>query len=356
MSAPDDEELLVGPPRIPWWVFAIATALAVGVAAVLLVPSSSHPRANVTPAPITSPAPLPVQANELELDSTGEPVVDAVVDGDALVVMRTDSLVRVGLNGKVQTIRHLTGDAALGNSAPGVRLLIDGAHGIGWAVATLERQARVLIFHPQTLRPLRVLYNNFIVYDTVLYRGRMYAATSEGIAWLDPSGATGHVPHVTGYVLSLAVDARRRRLLAVLGGDRNRVVAVTPGGGVTVSSIGGGGIGQVRVVDGRIWVAGSGVSGALLVQLDPDTLRPALRSKAEPRLSPDAVVVGVGSSDLFLEAGEHSTQLFCVDARSGRVTDEGPATSQAVAATSGTAIAIVGRHLLRLHLTGGCTG
>lgn len=274
--------------------------------------------------PTTTSAPPPAT---LRLDGTGDPVVAAVADGQSLVVLRTDSLVRASLDGRVRTKHGLTGDAALGAEAPAVALLLDRPRGIGWAVSILERRARVLTFDLTTLRPLRVWENDFIAYDAALLAGRVYAATSEGVAWVDASGRSGHVPHVGGVVSSVAADPARGRLLAVLG---HSVLAVTPAGRIEAAATLAPATATVRLVGGAVWVAGPFGERGEADRLDVQTLR-AIR--AVP-LRIAAQVVGTGPASLYVVSSGEPDGLWCVDVRSGL-----PAQVSANAAVTVTATA-----------------
>jgi hypothetical protein len=309
VTGPEDDELLVDDARPSNRTLVLLALLAAALAGLVVVRfTSASPHAH-SPAPAPVPrTPVAEGPPDLRLDGTGEPVVDTVTDRGNLLVLRTDSLLRARFDGHVQRLVRLSDRAKLGAEAPAVRLFVDDAHRTGWAVSILERRARVLTFDPATLRPQRLWENDFIVYDAALLDGRVYAGTAEGIAWLDASGHSGHVPGVAGAVSSIAADPLQHRLLAVLG---RGVVAVTPAGRISAVVALGVVSASVRVVGDAVWVAGASGRRGLALRLDPVTLRPVRRVP----LQVGADVVGTGRAALYFVPSDDSTGLWCVDLR-----------------------------------------
>jgi len=353
----DDDELLVEPGGTPRWTIALVALAAAGLLALVAIRAKSHERTTASP---SEPPSITVThavsgAPVIKIDNTDDPVVAAVLDHGRLTVMRTDSLVNLTAKGKVLVNRHLAGDSALVAGAPAVDLFIDRAHNVGWAVSGIERQARVMTFDPTTMRTRQVTYNNFIVYDAALLDGRLYVATREGIAWLAADGRSGHVPNVSGVVLSVAADVTRDRLLAVVSSAGNPLIAVTPAGHLeTVAGLDAIKA-QVAVVGGDIWLGGFAQRGAILEKLDPSTLRP-VKHVVTTGLGPGAVFVGVGTRDLFVTSGGSAAVTWCVDARTGVVEDVLGISPLSIVSSTGTTIAIIDRQLRPLHPTPGCTG
>src|SRR5437870_3920141 len=134
MSAPDEDELLVGAERLPPWVVAvIAVVVGVSLAYVSVRAVGDHGAVSSKPSVSASviPTRVPREWQVIPLDGTGEPVVDAVLDNGHLTVIRTDSLLDLTLSGTMYVNRHISGDDALGAEAPSVRLFIDRDHGVG---------------------------------------------------------------------------------------------------------------------------------------------------------------------------------------------------------------------------------
>ena len=341
MTDPDEDELLLDPGRPSnhtLVLLAVVFAALAGLVVVRILSAQPHTHLSVrVPLPTSGVRGLPV----LALDRTQEPVVDAIVDRGSLVVLRTDSLVRASFSGTVRTKVQLNEDDKLGAEAPAVRLLIDGARNTAWAVSLLERRARVLTFDPATLRPRRVWSNDFIVYDAALLDGRVYVATAEGIAWLDASGHSGHVPHVAGVVSSITADPTRDRLVAVVG---RSVVAISARGRIAAVGSLASAATSVRVVAGDIWVAGATGRRGVVVRLDARTLRP--QRQVPLQFVPD--VVGTGPAALYFVDSDDAAGLWCVNVRTGppaQISTDSPvsvtATASAAFASSAQGIAPV---------------
>lgn len=117
------------------------------------------------------------------------------------------------------------------------------------------------------------------------------------------------------------------------------------------------GTGQVVVVGGQIWAAGSGERGAVLARLDPGTLRVRRYSPLEPRLGPGARVVATGGQVLLVRGSSGGYGLWCVDARSGDVLESWPNAPGALAAGPDGASLLSAAGRPPQQLTGGrCLG
>ena len=353
----DDDELLVEPRRMPRWAVAVLAPAAAGLLAIVSIRTSSdnHTASSPSEPPLITVTQPVSGAPVIRIDSSDDPVVAAVVDHGHLTVIRTDSLVDLTSKGKVLVNRQISGDDALGTEAPSVRLFVDRARDVGWAVSILERQARVMTFDPTTMQPRRVTNNNFIVYDAALLDGRIYVATSEGIAWLATDGRSGHVPNVSGVVSSIAADTTRHRLLAVVSSAGNPLIAVTPSGHLETLAGLDAVKAQVAVVGNDIWLGGFAQRGAVLEKLDPRTLRPGVHLSTIG-LGPGAVFVGVGTHDLFVTSGAGDDVTWCVDARTGVREDVFDISPFSIVSATGTTIAVIDRQLRPLHPKPGCSG
>lgn len=240
------------------------------------------------------------------------------------------------------------------------RLAVDAAAHRIWIVVTKAPTSRMVEFDERTLTKLRDITWRQLVQSAVAYAGHLYVQNDFGVADLAPGASRPHfIPGLGGAVGPVAVDPTRHRLIAIDLGyptdiwtyrpGQRPVEAVRP---LNFSE------GTLAVADGAIWVGGfvGPGHGAVLEQLDPQTLRPVRRADAR-LFAPRAVVIGSGAHVLWVQPGVvGSDRLACVGARTGRIEQRWRLPS-VTAVTSGPdgALAVASRAVVGLIMAG-CQG
>lgn len=204
---------------------------------------------------------------------------------------------------------------------PGAQYLLvaDAASRRIWVVQSLSRAVTVYEYDPASLVEISVIDIEGDVADAAVLLGDLYLSTDIGVMrFSGPSSGRFNVTPVRGAQAVAADPSRRRLVLLDVNGRFPRVRAQRPAESEPIVDakalfVKGG----LAVVDGQIWAGGYGIDGAVLVRLDPRTLRPAAHSPLERRLGAGAQIVSAGIHDLLVRGGAGGDALWCVDARSG---------------------------------------
>jgi hypothetical protein len=352
MSTPDDEvgstseELLdLGWRRpVPSWAWPLMVLVLAGVVVVAIAHSGglggrpaalptqpTHPTHSAPP-PGPSPASPHPGLPGLRVTVSPESTQSAALSGGELFVYSGGRLsVAVVAHGGfapdpaplrfVRTVA-VPGRRSVGSTPAPLVIEPDIAHHRVWLVQ-LDANAtgtEILEYDSSALHPLGGFVWRGSATGAAVLDGRLYINTSTGLAMLDAS-ASGfvRVPGVPGGMAIAADPSRHRLLLMYAGGDGAHVRSYTPGVGISrAAAIVRFGVGNLVVVDGRIWASGYSARGAALVRLDPHTLRPQQRSVLAPRLGAGAQLVAVGERDFFVRNGAGGEGLWCVDGTTGR--------------------------------------
>ena len=189
--------------------------------------------------------------------------------------------------------------------------------------------ARILIYGYDlpSLRESRRLHIEGQVAGIDQLNGELYLSASSGVVGIAGPRASGLLdwtPLRGGR--AIAADRTRNRLLLLdEDGATVRVRAESPD--LTRSGISA--IlpfltGSFVIVNGRIWAGGSDERGAVLVRLDPRTLRPIRHSDIVGRLGSGVVFAAAGARSFLIRDVSGGAGLWCVDADSGVVLHSWP--------------------------------
>ena len=235
-----------------------------------------------------------------------------VVDGTA-VTISGDSLVWINL----ATSGVATARLGVTLSRYPTTLVADPPRHRVWLVRLASGVMTAIAYGSRDTEPLFEVGMRADADAAAVLDGGLYVSTDGGMR-LVSTGSRGLTirPVDLPFAISLAADPPRHRLLLVgrrvsaWRADRVTRVATAPDPFDW---------GQLAVVAGRIWAVGVTNHGAVLAQLDPQTLRPVRHSPLESRLGPGAVLAATGRHDLLVRTGAGSDALWCIDARSGAI-------------------------------------
>ena len=243
--------------------------------------------------------------------------------------------------------------------AAGATIVVDQTVDVLWVVPLDgPTPGRARAYSTDDLQPLRQEALPGVATDATVVDGTLWVATGSQLYAL-PAGDGGFAPPLDVAALSLTADPGRHRLLYVTGRVDRYLVRSRAAAGVgrdvesVLPTIGP--PPTLAVVDGVIWTAGSGASGAVLARLDPTTLR-AGRDRAGRNFGSASMIVTTGDRSLLLRDGGLAGRLWCADAGSGRllrVWSDRPGT---LAVTGGRAFASVLDGPLQAVPLGRCTG
>lgn len=321
-----EEEVLDTSPRRPDRrnrSAAPVVALLVGAVVAVLVAqhlAAGKPRAGpITAAPTLTtapPVPFPVA------DSGPPP---ALMIGSTLYTVRDGSLIAHGTNSIAET-SVTVGDAT--DTGGSYLLAADPRTSRIWVVESLP--ARILIYGYDLpgLHESRQLHIEGQVAGIDELNGELYISASSGVVGIAgprSSGLLDWTPLRGGR--AIAADGPRNRLLLLdEDGTAVRVRAESPdltrsGTSADLPLL----TGSFAVVNGRIWAGGSDARGAVLVRLDPRTLRPIRRTDIARQLGSGVAFAAVGTRSFLIRDVSGGAGLWCVDAVSGRVLHSWPA-------------------------------
>ena len=351
VSALDEDAVDFGQSQMPRWVIVTVGLLAAAVVAALVAQPQHKPAAAQPPEPVISYAapstttglgtPIPI--------GQATPMIDLAVTVP-LFLRQPGHLYKV--TGATVTGVSLDGPAftRLGTAT---RLVVDAAANRVWVVDAAA--GGIIEFDARNLHRLRTLHTNESIRDAAALRGHLYLARVTGLADIAPGASKPKIiPGLTGYVVSVAADPNRDRLLALVLGDGALVRQVTGAGalldGQVKVPVGGG---TLRVTtEGAIWLGGFGsvVDGAVLVRLDPTTLQPVLGSPVASRLAPSSWLEAAGDHDIWVRGAGDGNGLWCVDGRTGSVLQYWPQVRGAVTSRNGAAFVLQHGSLVPLVL------
>jgi hypothetical protein len=315
-----DEEVLDTSPRRPDrrnGFVALGVALLVGAVVAVLVAqhlTAGKPRAAPTTPPPTlatvPPAPFPVA------DSGPPP---ALMIGSTLYMVRDGTLIAHRANTIAET-SVTVGDAA--ETGGSYLLAADPKASRIWVVKSLPARILIYGYDLPSLRESRRLHIEGQVAGIDELNGELYLSASSGVVGIAGPRASGLLdwtPLRGGR--AIAADRTRNRLLLLdEDGTAVRVRAESPdltrsGSSADLPFL----TGSFVIVNGRIWAGGGGARGAVLVRLDPRTLRPIRHSDIAGRLGSGVVFAAAGTRSFLIRDVSGGAGLWCVDADSGKI-------------------------------------
>lgn len=350
-----------GRGRTPRWLLAVFVAVTIGLALTAVATKSRHTRAATPPAPPvtatpsrTAPAVLPPYINSaLSIGPTA--AIDVAVMGARVYVLQIGRLAVMDLH----TSRILA-HTPVGNffDGPSLRLVSDPAGEHIWVIAVDIAPALILDFDARTLARLRVTTWPQPVHSAAMLDGDLYLQTN-GVAVLARGAATPRlVPSLARETGAIAADSLRHRLLVLHIGSPSRIVTYSRGGVAhTVPTSLDVVKGSIAVVDGHVWLAGSGPYVAELEELDPITFVPGSNNPIFDFLGAGALLLARGQHVLWIGAasGQMQPSVSCVDATDGREQRSWFGVGGRVASGDGAGFIADGAAVLPLQL-GACRG
>jgi hypothetical protein len=343
----------------PWDRRRRVVALAIGLVAVtaIAVPAVQHRRAAhrfaaPSPSPSLSLPVVPAPARQV-----GAP--PALLIGSTLYMVRDGRLV-ARPSGAGMTSSAGVGDPALTGAS--YLLAADPSRSRMWVVQSVPARILIYAFDLVTLHEVRRLHIEGEVAGADVLRGGLYISTDVGVVGITGarSGLLDWTPLRGGRAI-VADRSRGRLLLLDEDGASARVRAESPdlagpSSSATLPFVTGG----LVIVAGQIWAGGAGPDGAVLVRLDPRTLRPVAHSPVEEELGSAAVFAAAGQHSFLVRSTHGGAEMWCVDAVTGAVRQNWPdVPGPAVISTRAGSKAIYtipsGTGLRRLA-PGGCPG
>ncbi|MDP9093684.1 MAG: hypothetical protein M3N95_12310 [Actinomycetota bacterium] len=342
--ATGEEVIDFGRGHVPRWVVVLGVVF--GVAAIIVglvvVLSPGGPRAVVTERrPVPTPAPAPGTGLGARLPLPNEATLDVAVARSTTWVLQPDYLSLI-----VAGARHSVSVSGAGLSAVSAAgtLLLDTALEHLWLVVTGVSPCHLIEYDAATLQRLRQVSWPQAVLGSALLGGHLYLATASGVADLAPGESApklipGSAGGAGGSSVLIAADPQRTRLLVIQPGypgypslirqyraDTGMSTAVS----IPIDAA------DIVVADGAIWVSGNASTAQAVQRLDPTTLRPVASS---PLINGGLTGPGILTSGVrvfWLSSGAPTSQIWCVDAATGRALQSWAATGN-VASTLGVA-------------------
>lgn len=321
-----DDVVDFAPQRAPNWVLGLCAGV-VGVAVILAIAARGDPKHASAPTEPVVPS-VPVQPSAPPTSRLGDPlpagsayVSDVAVSGDWFYVLQSDSLTATTPVADDPTAyaaaRHISAEGLGLPPGSGGRLVLDDAARRLWIVVS---GGPVLEFDAHTLQQLRHTSWAEPVSSAAGLGGHLYLATPSGVVDYAPGQTRpALVPALRGHAGSIAADPRRGRLLVLKYGSPSQVLALLPGGKLSpvrgIVPLAKGNLGVTG--DGHIWAGGFGDDGAVLVRLNPHTLKPLPPSAPAPGLGPGVLIEAAGARSIWVRSGGGSDGLLCIDARTG---------------------------------------
>lgn len=357
VAATDEDSVEFGQSQVPRWAIVFGGLAAVVVA--LAAQPQHRPAAVHSPELVTSSVSIvPPSATS----GLGTPIpIDQATPSLELAVSVPLYLLPLG------RLYKITDATAFGVSldgsgftrlGPAARLVLDTAANRVWVVDAPGGE--IVEFDARNLHRLRTMHSNESIWDAAALHGHLYLARSTGLADVAPGAAQPRIiPELSGYVTSVAADPKRGRLLVLVLGNGASVRQLTVAGAVLDHKapvpVGGG---RLRVTtDGAIWLGGfrSSIDGAVVVRLDPKTLRLVVGSPVASRLGPSSWVEAAGDHDLWVRSAGNGEGLWCVDGRTGAILQYWPNVRGSVTSHDHAAFALTDGLLVPLVLQD-CTG
>ncbi len=349
----DEDAVDFGQSQVPRWAVGLLVLLVAVVVGALAAQSPNTPAA----APAPAPQPAESAVSPTSTSGLGSPIpIDQVSTPVDLAVTVPLFLLQPGHLYKIADATAFgvsLGDAGRTRLGASARLVLDDQANRVWVVDALGGE--IIEFDGRNLHRLRTMHADGPILDAAALHGHLYLARSTGLADIAPGADQPDImPGPVGYVASVAADPKRGRLLALVLGKEPSVQQVTITGKEqdrqAAVPVGGG---TLRVTaDGAIWLAGSGsaVDGAVVVRLDPATLKPVLASPVTTRLGPSSWIEAAGDHDVWVRSGGGGEELWCVDGGTGRTLQFWPRVRGAVTSREGGAFILLGGLLVPLVL------
>jgi hypothetical protein len=357
------------PRRAPRWVVALACA-ALAAGAVAAVAGNEHRTGGNPSAAGSTPRAEPVRMPAVEatlgevVPTDSKPVLDVVVTPNRTWILQAGQLVAIPASGRIERV-PITG-LDFTPVLDSVRLVPDLAAGRLWLVV-LGTPGGPVIEYDLALQRLRTVRPGPPTTSAAALDGHLYLAAesdgSAGIGDLAPGASVLSRIRAPGVVTSLAADPSRSRLLALSLVDAGtsapgaRVLQLWPGRQLSASAqtlpFGKGGIAVTG--DGAVWAGGYGAGGAVLVRVDPASLRTVTRSPVAPDLGPGANLVAAGTHTIWLRSGAGGSALYCLDAHTGAGRQVWSNAPGRVGSVRGVAYLATGAAVVRLPLDS-CAG
>jgi hypothetical protein len=356
VRAPDEDSVDFGQGQVPRWAVVIVALLVAAVVAALVAQPQDKPTAGPAPEPaisFASPSSTSGLGTPIPIDQA-TPVIDLAVSVPVYLLQPghlykvTDATAfGVSLDGSGST-----------RLSTGARLVLDTAANRVWVVDAPGGE--IIEFDARNLHRLRIMHSQDSIRDAAALGGHLYLARSTGLADVAPgANEPRNLPGLSGYVASVAADPKRARLLALVLGQGASIRQVRVAGTVSGQSarvpVGGG---TLRVTtDGAIWLGGFGssIDGAVVVRLDPETLRPVRGSPVASRLGASSWIEAAGDHDVWIRSAGDGERLWCVDGRTGSILQYWPRVQGAVTSREGAAFVLMQGLLVPLVLQD-CTG
>ncbi|HEY2273629.1 MAG TPA: hypothetical protein VGH30_12695 [Jatrophihabitantaceae bacterium] len=329
---PDDELLDNGArrPRPPWLI-PVGLAVIVIAAFIVLVnrnssstPSAapSRPAASSTPGPVATAADLP-PGNAEGQGSFGEPidaganVLDVAVSGDMFWELQPRQILRYNEAG-VQARGRLP---FVVPDRDELRIVLDLPTDGLWLVITEKRHTRLVEYDVVRLKLLRSLTLDGSASDAAALDGTLYLTVGNDLVRVPEHGQPDRVAHESTSLAAIVTDSARGGLLMADVAAPTHLWRITPHthGRVHVADPVSEPVikASLAVANGAIWIAGFAHHGAVLMRLDPTSLKAVARSSLRQRLGPGAVLVAGGVLDVWVRSGGGSQDLHCIDAAGG---------------------------------------
>jgi hypothetical protein len=321
---------------------ALITALTLAlVAAVVLAVVNGHSGASPRPVSVASRAPLPPPSSAplsltppLDLSPPIEGTLLAVALGPTRRYVLTDQqLVVEDVGSGAELASASMSLPAIRLGVPTYQLALDATGDHLWIVPEDGTSSSVFELDAVDLQELGAVTVSDPIQGSAVLDGVLYLATSSGVRAVNAAAHTAPVlPGLAGDATGIAADPARDVLVIAKAGFPTKLVVIRPGSRVAVATASLQlAVGAIVVVQGQTWVQGYGVVGPGLVRLDASTLQPA----QSVVIGAGATLVAIGTRVLWVRSGAAGTQLSCIDAVTGAV-------SQSFSAPAGV---IVSQHL-----------
>ncbi len=338
--------------RLVWGAGFLAVLAIVGAALIVTRPSGS---AAVASRPSSSYDPNVDAGGALgaALAVDGGDVIDVSVASGAIYVASHDRL------SVVDPTSHKVLRSAEVTSKTDGHLVLDAAANTVWDIDLGSWPTQLREFAHDTLRLTRSLVVAGIVWDAVVLDGRLYLATSTGVAMVAPGSSTlTPVTASDSAPQALTVDPAAHAVLALAPGSNGQIVTISDGGNtlqtgsaLNVSSP------TIASVDGALWAGGINPDARLL-RIDPRTLRPLPESAGGEMVaegSDNELRAIPGSADLWI-FNRTGQRLLCADGRTGEVLQTWNGITQAVSTGGHDPYVVTQGQARPLVLRGRCTG
>jgi len=356
-DAPEVELLDTRPPRPGrrWRQALVGLVVLAAVGALVVARSgddgSPGPSQPSSPPPVVTTAPAPSAST-----------IPGVITSPDVAFTRIGNTVYAVDNGVLITVDLQTGLRRTWPPVPeGDRyaLLADPSGRTVWLVAATDTRTVVESLNASTLEVGGQARFPSPYLDAAGLGGFLYVGTAAGVSVVGTGGGSIRypAPALGGKPLALAADPTRNRVLVTVIKKGPIAIGAWPAferrpETLTRSPVGKG---DLVAAGGRIWAAGFG-QHAVLVRLDPRTLRVVRHSPLEGELGNGGVIVDAGTRHLLVRPGETASDLWCIDAGSGAVVRHWGGAAGAAALTARGVVLLAPGAPLELLRSGACRG